>query len=623
MSWPTMTDYQEAIQNPHFCFSDPELRSGTPVLNVLGLPKPITGAFASVYQMNCGKRQYAVRCFLRYFPDQQQRYAAIGNYLEQVKLPYMVSFKLLQQGIRVQGQWYPILKMEWLDGVPLNIAIEQNLGRGKTLTMLADRFVQMAADLHRHSIAHGDLQHGNIMVVDDSLKLIDYDGMYVPSLHGMRSHELGHRNYQHPDRTEADFGPHIDNFSTWVIYLSLLALREQPSLWNWLKGGDECLLFRQTDFENFDVSQVMQALGQIHDSNVQTLLESFRALLQRPLSQVPSIIRNSTAPLERHRGAPLRAGGKHWIEDYFPSAGQSPNPADALAAVGGRAVGAGPVPAGADWIWDYIDSPAGESPPPAAPAQSTVAQPAALIERYIIGGGLFVGYAVLVALVMGLISLPGAAVVAAVIGGLVGGYLGIQYALFPEVRHKRRLLLEQLRLHWLMGMARRRLQRADAQLAALILEEQEAFDALDASVEQQLEAELARHPLRRREIRGMTSYVERQLHEAGIRAALDVSYPVVLAVTGVDHRLAIALVRWREAVEDDLRDGKLRPLMLWQMSQKQALRQDYQQQRQTVQDRVVAAKQDVFQLESEQMALSHELSNYDDVTFAAYLRWIF
>ncbi|QLQ08322.1 MAG: hypothetical protein HZY76_21580 [Anaerolineae bacterium] len=53
-------------------------------------------------------------------------------------------------------------------------------------------------NLQTHGIAHGDLQHGNVLVAADELRLIDYDGMYVPPLSGRESHEIGHRNYQHP-----------------------------------------------------------------------------------------------------------------------------------------------------------------------------------------------------------------------------------------------------------------------------------------------------------------------------------------------------------------------------------------------------------------------------------------
>ncbi len=81
MSWPILSDYQDAIQNPCISFVDTELQNGKPVLNNLGLPKPITGGFACVYQMNCNGRRYAVRCFTTYHQDQQDRYDKISRHL--------------------------------------------------------------------------------------------------------------------------------------------------------------------------------------------------------------------------------------------------------------------------------------------------------------------------------------------------------------------------------------------------------------------------------------------------------------------------------------------------------------------------------------------------------------
>lgn len=41
----------------------------------------------------------------------------------------------------------------------------------------------MCKKLHEKSIAHGDLQHGNILVDSNgNIYLIDYDSMFVPSL---------------------------------------------------------------------------------------------------------------------------------------------------------------------------------------------------------------------------------------------------------------------------------------------------------------------------------------------------------------------------------------------------------------------------------------------------------
>jgi thiamine kinase-like enzyme len=42
--------------------------------------------------------------------------------------------------------------------------------------------VEIGRALNRAGVAHGDLQHGNILVANGKPKLIDYDGMYVPAL---------------------------------------------------------------------------------------------------------------------------------------------------------------------------------------------------------------------------------------------------------------------------------------------------------------------------------------------------------------------------------------------------------------------------------------------------------
>ena len=81
-TWPTMSDYQEAVQNPKNCFSDAELQRGTATLNALGLPQPVTGGFCSVYQLTAGRTRWAVRCFLHNIKDIQDRYSQISKHLK-------------------------------------------------------------------------------------------------------------------------------------------------------------------------------------------------------------------------------------------------------------------------------------------------------------------------------------------------------------------------------------------------------------------------------------------------------------------------------------------------------------------------------------------------------------
>jgi len=194
-----MSDYQEAIQNPSSCFTDAALKAGMPTLNALGLPQPVTGGFCSVYQVASGKSRWAVRCFLHNIEDIRDRYAKISGYLKGNRTKHMVHFDYVNQGIRVRGNWHPVLKMEWVDGDTLDVWIEKHLGDPGALRKLADRWQTLLVDLERSHVGHCDLQHGNILVdKTNELRLIDYDGMYVPSLKGRGSHEKGHPAYQHP-----------------------------------------------------------------------------------------------------------------------------------------------------------------------------------------------------------------------------------------------------------------------------------------------------------------------------------------------------------------------------------------------------------------------------------------
>lgn len=348
MAWPTPQDYNEAVQNPAFNFADAELKAGSPELTSLGLPRPITGGFASVYRLRCGTRDWAVRCFLRDVPDQQRRYAAISRHLASARLPYMVGFEFLPQGIKVRGQWYPILKMEWVQGEPLNVYIESRLRDPIALNALARRWMNMLQALEQACIAHGDLQHGNVLVTNGDLKLIDYDGMFVPALAGQTSNELGHRNYQHPRRGASDFGLFLDHFSAWVVYVSLVALSAEPDLWTQFKAGDESLLFRQEDFDRPQASAALALLAQHPQARVRALAIHFQSLLARSLPDIPpleSLAPRPSAPSKGTRSAP------DWLGRLRPNAAPAPVAVGTGLPVGQSAAAPAVKPA---WVVDVL-----------------------------------------------------------------------------------------------------------------------------------------------------------------------------------------------------------------------------------------------------------------------------
>jgi len=290
---PSGAQYREALQNTSFCFQHSDLRGGTPELDPLGLPRPISGNFASVFNIaGHDGRRWAVKCFTRYAEDQERRYAAISHQLAQLSYPWKVSFEFLHNGVRIQGsQWYPVLKMEWIQATDLVRFIDAHLWEPVVLAALARRFADMVAELAAAGIAHGDLQHGNILVAPDGrLRLIDYDGMFVRGLESLGANEKGHVNYQSPARSLNQWGADLDRFSAWVIYLSLVALTLDPTLWGRLRAdGDECLLFRGDDYLDPVSSQALLALQTSDNDQLRALASVVERLWSTDLRSLPPL----------------------------------------------------------------------------------------------------------------------------------------------------------------------------------------------------------------------------------------------------------------------------------------------------------------------------------------------
>ncbi len=119
----------------------------------------------------------------------------------------------------------------------------------------------MVKSLHEEDISHGDLQHGNIMLTkNEDICLIDYDSLYIPPLSNEEDRIKCLDGYQHPSRSKViNLSPKSDYFSELIIYLSLLAISEEPDLWEDIEQ-EERLLFSKTDLMNPRSSPVFTQL---------------------------------------------------------------------------------------------------------------------------------------------------------------------------------------------------------------------------------------------------------------------------------------------------------------------------------------------------------------------------
>ena len=309
MLWPSFSDYELFIKNAFdFSVLDPALKNGKPM-------KGISGGFSRVYPVKVASKTFALRCWVKDVGNAKIRYEKISAYLKQISLPYFVDFEYVPEGVLINKIKYPITRMEWADGVSLRRFIEQNLRDARILKVVATEFEKMVTFLHKHQIAHGDLQNGNILLkrngTNVEIKLIDYDSLFVPTLRGQPEQIVGLPEYQHPRRVVGKANEKVDYFSELVIYLSFLGLSEKPDLWTQFgdeKRVDRGLLFSKKDFENPGKSGVFQELEKLSPDVRQlvTTLKDFCAKISiDQLEPLETILPKSDANTHGNQGFTL------------------------------------------------------------------------------------------------------------------------------------------------------------------------------------------------------------------------------------------------------------------------------------------------------------------------------
>ena len=286
MQYPTILEYVKAIQDAGNNLD--KLAHLTPVLDNHGEPYHISGAFAVVFKMqdkSTGK-YYALKCFTKEQEGRADAYRQIAEELDMVEYPYIIFVKYMEKEVCVDCQCeedkFPVLLMDWVDGDTMEAYIAANYHNQSSMSMLCYRFGKMAAWLRTQSFAHGDLKSDNIIVrPDGSLALVDYDGMFVPSMKGRKSPTKGTKKFSHPLRTVDDFDETIDDFSLASIALSLKAISLNSTLLD-LYGKSDRLLFSEEDYRNPSKSKVISALQELMcNKDLCTLYSLFMLALAR------------------------------------------------------------------------------------------------------------------------------------------------------------------------------------------------------------------------------------------------------------------------------------------------------------------------------------------------------
>ncbi len=283
LSWPSRTELAEALQNPHLTLGPEALARVEVDTDVLGLPRGVAGANAVVFKVVDEGRPVALKCFTRAQPDRDRRYQAIGAALADADLPFVVATELIEDAVLVRGQRWPALRMTWASGQDLVSWVRDHIQDPAAVRRLAEAFASVVARLEAHGIAHGDLQHGNILVgPQGGITLVDYDGAYVPAIADLGPIEAGHASYQHPARS-GEWGDHLDRFSAWLIYTSLLVIAIEPDLWFQIpRAGEDRLLLGEEDILDPDRSPALAVLRRSREPIVRPCASFLESLCRTP-----------------------------------------------------------------------------------------------------------------------------------------------------------------------------------------------------------------------------------------------------------------------------------------------------------------------------------------------------
>lgn len=325
IAWPDPSEYDWALQNRSSAFYDPDIQSGDLKL-IAGRPARLNGGgskYICVYKVG----DWVVRCFaaqppnIAPPPEIQLRYRAITSYLNRPRYASDFAFFarpiLVERGLHLNGQDLPFVKIDFVkDSQALGDFLVDHYQDQQATGRLAELWLNVVQRMEAYQVAHGDLDMSNVLVCGTSpylsLKLIDFDGMYVPDMARFRWNvaDTGHAHFQPAQSNIRRFGPELDRFSVLIIYITLVALAKNPALWENCDADETRPLLGAEDFARLGLSQNFIRLSQ----------ERNNTELQQCLQELQNSIMQSRMP--RSLGEILHRGGYVMRPQDEPQAGQ-------------------------------------------------------------------------------------------------------------------------------------------------------------------------------------------------------------------------------------------------------------------------------------------------------------
>lgn len=281
---PTIPEIKISIENKDLFVKDELIRQGTFLRSANGNLIMYTGGFTAVFPVKVQNEKWAFRCWHANMGSTAQRFKEIAKCVKSSQAPYLCDFAYVDKGILVDGKLYPTTRMKWVEGYTIKNYICKYAYNKEKLQKLADAFLGLIKDMHERGYAHGDLQHGNILVDNyGSLFLVDYDSFYCSALKGEKDIIQGLIDYQHPARSKNTVANEkLDYFSELIIYTSIYAIADNPSLLaKYEVAQSDKMLFSRKDFDNLSGSAIYKDLKSLNNSRVNQLLDILSLYLSK------------------------------------------------------------------------------------------------------------------------------------------------------------------------------------------------------------------------------------------------------------------------------------------------------------------------------------------------------
>ena len=315
MLYPTRADYIDIIIPNLSRFAiDERARNGTPRRNKMGGPFFKQGGMAMTFPIEYDGATYAFRVWFTDLGDLGERYAILEKHDRQ-NCPWLLRTWYYKHNLFFKNSHYPALCMDWVEGETFEEILNKYHANSGFIRNIADVFLQLVREMHANNISHGDLQHGNIMYAkvpgktpdeyEYEVKLVDYDSIWTPEMGDMPASTAGLPGYQHPLRKNFPLlKGKTDYFSELVMYLSLLAIAENPRRWTKVKDTGR-LLFDVTDLRSPAASEIFRELKKSPSHEIRFLTEELHNFCREqdlnkldPLETVVERVAAKTAVIE-------------------------------------------------------------------------------------------------------------------------------------------------------------------------------------------------------------------------------------------------------------------------------------------------------------------------------------